>query len=982
MVKRLAMALAIGLTGLISVTWAVQAAGAASLDTPVAVTPYSGFDASLTRAPYVTDLTQSSADVTWATSSQPYGTLKWGTSASGNCTTNAVPVPATLPASYPAAGTPSSITARQFTVNGVPEFQSTAAITGLTAGTPYCYRVFSGGTSPIDLLGTNTSPTFTTLDSVGASTSLTFDVVGDLGQTNYSNGTDFANSLNPDQAAIDSLIGSSGAKFVVTAGDIGYANGSQTNYGDLQQTGYQLSDVFGPSYWPETGGIPEFGVVGNHDQNVDGLRNWPASSTALASSGSYDYQSYPAVPADGVPTSTEPAAWYAISTGNVRIYVLDASWGDTNVGSSNVYQVDNDEHWTPSSPEYQWLAADLASHPGGVKLAVFHFPLRSDTSTETSDTNLQNSTANPNASTSLEALLSSGGVSIAFNGHAHTYQRINPRQAGQITNYVAGGGGGVLEPVDTGSICTSLLSAADVYALGWSPSGAGPTSGSGSSCGPGANTPQSPADVYNFLEVTVNGTTVTVAPTNAAGQVFDQRSYTPSSNSATPSTPANVTAISTSSSSVQINWNPSSESGGTITSYAVSRSSGGSFSPLTTLSAPSTGYTDTTVQPGAQYTYRVTATDNTSQTSAAGTSNKVATPTIPGGVTATATSPTSVQLDWTASTEAGGKIASYDIGRNGTQIATGVVGTAYTDTSSQPGTTYTYTVTAIDSIGAPSTPGTSNAASTPNAPVPLPLPPSISNPGPPVVNGNLPGPVTGIAALPDGSGYWLTDAQGEVSPHGNAVNYGSMAGHALNAPINHIVATPDGKGYWLVAADGGTFTFGDAGFFGSTGAMHLNAPVVDIAPTRDGLGYWLVASDGGIFAFGDAAFHGSMGGQHLNRTVVGISADYATGGYWEVATDGGIFSFGAPFFGSTGNLRLNRSVNGMTVTADGLGYWFVASDGGIFSFGDAGFHGSTGSITLNAPIVGMAADVATGSYWLVASDGGIFAFGAPFYGAD
>ncbi len=243
-------------------------------------------------------------------------------------------------------------------------------------------------------------------------------------------------------------------------------------------------------------------------------------------------------------------------------------------------------------------------------------------------------------------------------------------------------------------------------------------------------------------------------------------------------------------------------------------------------------------------------------------------------------------------------------------------------------------------------------------------------------------PVTGMASTPSGSGYWLVDAQGDVSVHGAAQSFGSLAGLHLNAPIDHIVATPDGRGYWLVASDGGTFTFGDAGFFGSMGGRHLNAPVVDLAPTPDGRGYWLVATDGGIFAFGDARFHGSMGGRHLNQPVVGISADNATGGYWEVATDGGIFAFGAPFRGSTGNLRLNRPVNGMSATVSGNGYWFVASDGGIFSFGDARFHGSMGGSRLNQPIVGMATDPATGGYWMVASDGGIFSFGAPFFGAD
>jgi hypothetical protein len=241
-------------------------------------------------------------------------------------------------------------------------------------------------------------------------------------------------------------------------------------------------------------------------------------------------------------------------------------------------------------------------------------------------------------------------------------------------------------------------------------------------------------------------------------------------------------------------------------------------------------------------------------------------------------------------------------------------------------------------------------------------------------------PFVGMASVPDGSGYWLADAAGDVYALGSAVNYGSMAGQHLNAPIAHIVSTPDGGGYWLVASDGGIFTFGDAPFYGSMGGQHLNAPVVDIAPTPDGHGYWLVASDGGIFSFGDARFRGSMGGQHLNQPIVGISADAATGGYWLVASDGGIFSFGAPFLGSTGNLRLTQPVNGMASLPDGLGYWFVASDGGVFSEGAAPFQGSEGGSALNAPVVGMAIDRATGGYWLVGADGGIFSFNAPFYG--
>jgi uncharacterized protein YkwD len=254
-----------------------------------------------------------------------------------------------------------------------------------------------------------------------------------------------------------------------------------------------------------------------------------------------------------------------------------------------------------------------------------------------------------------------------------------------------------------------------------------------------------------------------------------------------------------------------------------------------------------------------------------------------------------------------------------------------------------------------------------------------SVPGEP--NGNAPPPAIGMAATADSNGYWVARADGTVSAHGDALNYGSMAGASLAAPIAHIVATPDSKGYWLVAGDGGIFSFGDAGFYGSMGGRPLNAPVVGIAPTPTGKGYWLVGSDGGVFAFGDAGFRGSMGGRPLNAAVVGISPDRSTGGYWLVASDGGVFSFGAPFYGSAGDLRLNQPVNGLAVTPGDHGYWFVASDGGIFTYGNAGYRGSAGGIRLNAPVVGMATDRATGGYWLVASDGGIFTFAAPFFGA-
>ncbi len=944
------------------VTLPVLGAGAAG-GNPVSVTPYSGFNSLLSRAPYVTDLTQTSADVTWASTNSTAGTLKWGTGS--NCTANTVSVPPNLP-TLVGGPSPTSATNRDFTVVSTTEWQSTVPITGLQASTTYCYRVYSS--TGTDLLGSNSSPTFTTLAAPGSS-SVTFDVVGDLGETYYSSGTEFSGHLNTDQAAIDSLIGSSGARFVVTAGDVAYSGGTQSDYGDLQQTGTEVSDMFGPSYWPETGGLPTFGSVGNHGQNVDSLRIWPESSTAAASGGVYAYDSYPGG-VDGTQPSSAPDEWYAFSTGSVRLYVLDAGWADGNVGTADHYKVDYDNHWAPGSPEYQWLANDLASHPGGVKLAVFHFPLRSDNSTESSDTYLQNSSANPNASTSLEALLAANGVSIAFNGHAHTYQRINPRSPGQITNYVTGGGGGVLEPVGSG--CASLFGSASVYALGWSPSGAGPTSGSGSNCGVGSTTPTSAAQVYNFLKVTVTGSTIVVDPINAEGQSFDTQTYTASGNSSTPSTPGMVTASATSSTSIQVSWNASTETGGTITGYSVLRKGPGStYGQLATLPGTATSLVDPTIQPGTRFTYEVIASDSKNQSSSPGISNSVATPSIPGNVIANATSQTSVQLQWNAASETGGTIQSYQIARNGTVINTVPPSTSYTDTTAQPGTSYTYSVTAVDGIGAPSTPANSNSVTTPGSPQ---LP--FSN----ACMSHLPaGSVVGSAALPSGAGYYQVDSAGDVAAFGAATCYGAMTGTPLNKPIVGMAVDPATGGYWLVATDGGIFSF-NAPFFGSTGNIALNKPVVGMAPTPSGGGYWMVASDGGVFTFGNNQFYGSTGNIVLNKPVVGMAVDPATGGYWLVATDGGIFSFNAPFYGSTGAIRLNQPVVGMAAAADGSGYRLVASDGGVFCF-NLPFFGSTGNIRLNRPMVAGLNDNATGGYWLTASDGGVFSFNAPFLGS-
>ena len=85
---------------------------------------------------------------------------------------------------------------------------------------------------------------------------------------------------------------------------------------------------------------------------------------------------------------------------------------------------------------------------------------------------------------------------------------------------------------------------------------------------------------------------------------------------------------------------------------------------------------------------------------------------------------------------------------------------------------------------------------------------------------------------------------------GTAAFFGSLGAQTINAPIVGIAATPDGKGYWLAAADGGVFAFGTAPFRGSLGGQARYQRVIGIAATVTGKGYWLVSSGTCAFSRG------------------------------------------------------------------------------------------------------------------------------------
>jgi calcineurin-like phosphoesterase family protein/purple acid phosphatase-like protein len=432
---------------------------------------------SLRRYPYLTDLVKRSVTVNWATTTDvSSGSVTYGR-AGGRCAAHTV-----------------AATEVPITVGMTPEYQWKASIRGLKWNTSFCYRIVGNGS---DLLGTDASPAFRSQLPKRSKVTNRFAVIGDWGWQDTAD-------RNTDQANVLAQLASSRARFAVSTGDIAYQSGSQTNYGDLVQTGPTTSTVFGPSYWAVAGSsIPMFNVLGNHGLNSTALTNWPETRAANSSGGRYEMDTYCC--ANDTRSASYPSAWYAFDAGPVRFYILDAAWANSNVGTADVYKNDFDNHWTTSSDEYDWLEDDLEAHPGGLKFAFFHFPLHSPNATEGSDTYLT-------GATSLEGLLAEHGVDIVFNGHAHTYAR-SPGSADAPVNYVTGGGGARLQPA---TVCGPPIAAA----LGWSYS----SSTHGSSCGT-LPRPESIDRVFHFLLVTVKGTTVTVTPTDELGRTFDVQTY-------------------------------------------------------------------------------------------------------------------------------------------------------------------------------------------------------------------------------------------------------------------------------------------------------------------------------------------------------------------------------------------------------------------------------------------------------------------------
>ncbi len=248
-----------------------------------------------------------------------------------------------------------------------------------------------------------------------------------------------------------------------------------------------------------------------------------------------------------------------------------------------------------NSPEYAWLAQDLASNSGACTIVYYHHPLF-NIGPEGPTT----------AMSDIWTLMAQNNVSIVLNGHDHDYQRWVPLDAnGQpspsgITEFVAGGGGHGTQTIlnsDSRVVYSNDLSpqAFGALKLALSPSGAS----------------------FEYI--------------NSSGIILDSGvvpCVTAGADVQAPSVPTGFTANATGATQVNLNWQASTDNVG-IAGYTIYRDG----VALTTVTGSSLSYSDFTALPSTTYSYSVDAFDSAGNHSAQSSPAGVTTPAMPPSLT-------------------------------------------------------------------------------------------------------------------------------------------------------------------------------------------------------------------------------------------------------------------------------------------------------------------------------------------------------------
>jgi len=188
-----------------------------------------------------------------------------------------------------------------------------------------------------------------------------------------------------------------------------------------------------------------------------------------------------------------------------------------------------------------------------------------------------------------------------------------------------------------------------------------------------------------------------------------------------PSTPTSLTVAAASCSQINLSWGGSTDNtgGSGLKGYNVYRN--GTFLKLVT---GATSTSDGSVAASTSYSYAVSAVDNAGnqspQTAATSATTPacadVTPPTVPTGLTVTASTCSQINLSWGASTDSGSGLKGYNVYRNGALLKLVTGATSTSDGSLAASTSYSYAVSAVDNAGNPSAQTAAMSATTPACP--------------------------------------------------------------------------------------------------------------------------------------------------------------------------------------------------------------------------------------------------------------------------
>lgn len=183
---------------------------------------------------------------------------------------------------------------------------------------------------------------------------------------------------------------------------------------------------FAGSYGPTWGRLNSIvrPIPGNHEYYKTGGTGCDATGSALP-----HFQYFAAALATMPPSASDTTkGYYSYDIGDWHLIALNTGENCAKVACG------------ASSPQVQWLKADLTAHPNVCTLAYFHYP------------RFSSKTQLPPYTQALWDALYAGGADVILSGHVHQYERFAPQTptaapdpAYGIREFVVGSGGMSLE---------------------------------------------------------------------------------------------------------------------------------------------------------------------------------------------------------------------------------------------------------------------------------------------------------------------------------------------------------------------------------------------------------------------------------------------------------------------------------------------------------------------------------------------------------